>query len=106
MRKQARLLENEIDSKLVAYSKLCSSFAASSYTNSASAKPAGSSTSSDLLFTTLSNEIEEALKKLTFVNNKMSDSIGTEMLNDVNSSGTVHTLQVKNEISNSIVLLI
>ena len=55
----------------------------------------GSSASSDLLFVTLSNEIEEALKKLTFVNSKMSDAIGNEMMSDVNSSGTVHTLQVR-----------
>ena len=41
---------------------------------------------------TLSNEIEEALKKLTALNGKMSDSLNSE--NVINSSSTIHTLQV------------
>jgi len=107
LRKQARQLENEIDSKLVGYSKLCSNFAAASYSSSsaasspmrgvnASTSPGASSSSSDLLFMTLTNEIEEALKKLTALNGKMSDSINNE--NVVSSSGTVHTLQRHREI--------
>jgi hypothetical protein len=101
LRKQARQLENEIDSKLVSFSKLCSNFTASSYATSNSLSRASSvagspngpnSSSSDLIFMTLSNEIEEALKKLTALNGKMSDSLNSE--NVINSSSTIHTLQV------------
>lgn len=103
LRKQARQLENEIDSKLVSFSKICSHFTASSYaasnslsrTNSITGSPGGpSSSSSDLIFMTLSNEIEDALKKLTTLNGKMSDSLNNE--NVINSSSTIHTLQVIN----------
>lgn len=45
--------------------------------------------SSDILFATLSNEIEDLISKLTTINTKMSDCLGTETNN-----ATVHTLQV------------
>jgi hypothetical protein len=51
------------------------------------------SSSSDLLFITLSNEIEESLKKLNQINTRMSDSLNGES-GDSSSSATVHTLQV------------
>jgi len=102
-RKQARQLENEIDSKLVSLSKLCSNFAASSYTqnnNSVARTNSGASTSgsssSDIMFLTLSNEIEDALKRLTALNGKMSDCLNNE--NTIQSSGTVHTLQRHQDI--------
>ena len=44
------------------------------------------------MFLTLSNEIEDALKRLTALNGKMSDCLNNE--NTIQSSGTVHTLQV------------
>lgn len=53
--------------------------------------------SSDLLFSTLSNEIEDSLKKLNVINGKMSDSLNIDSRNDMNSannSGNVYTLQV------------
>lgn len=50
------------------------------------------SNSSDLLFITLSNEIEEALKKLNLINGKMNECLTNET--NLNSSATVHTLQV------------
>jgi len=116
LRKQARQLENEIDSKLVGFSKLCNNFAASSYTSPAAAalnsslartssgstSPGASSSSSDLIFLTLSNEIEDALKKLTALNGKMSESLNNE--NVISSSGTVHTLQVDLVLKNSSLL--
>jgi hypothetical protein len=92
LRKQARLLENEIDSKLVAYSKLCSNYTSTALSSS-SASAQQSNTSSDLLFASLSNELEEALKKLTTVNSRMSEALNSET--SVNSSATVHTMQVK-----------
>lgn len=105
LRKQARQLENEIDSKLVGFSKLCSNFAASSYStpsspnsnaNTMRTSTSANSSSSDLLFMTLTNEIEEALKKLTILNGKMSDCLNNE--NSINSSATVHTLQRHRDI--------
>ena len=53
--------------------------------------------SSDLLFVTLSNEIEDSLKKLNAINGKMSESLNGEHNNDTSSaanSGNVYTLQV------------
>lgn len=106
LRKQARQLENEIDSKLVAFSKLTSSFSSSSFgrnsltpQNSAQLTGAGPSnnSSSDLLFVTLSNEIEESLKKLNQINNRMSDSLNSDSA-DSSSSATVHTLQRHRDI--------
>lgn len=103
LRKQARQLENEIDSKLVSFSKLCSNFAASSYapsnprTSSVPGSPGGpNSSSTDLIFMTLSNEIEEALKKLTSLNSKLNDCLNNE--NVISSSGNVHTLQRHRDI--------
>lgn len=103
LRKQARQLENEIDSKLVSFSKLCSNYTASlvtspsaysnrSSTSSPSGPPQNNASSSDLLFMTLSNELEDLIKKLTNINTKMSENLGAE--NGVNSNATVHTLQV------------
>lgn len=51
---------------------------------------------SDLMFMTLSNELEEALKKLTNINTKMSESLATE--SGVNSNATIHTLQRHRDI--------
>jgi hypothetical protein len=97
LRKQARQLENEIDSKLVSYSKLCSNYTstallANTASSASSVSPSASNTSSDLLFATLSNELEEALKKLTTVNSRMTEALNSET--GVNSNATVHTLQV------------
>jgi len=101
LRKQARQLENEIDSKLVGFSKLCSNFATASITNrntTIAASSQSTQSSSDLLFITLSNEIEDSLKKLNVINGKMSESLNSDSNNDMNSvanSGNVYTLQVK-----------
>lgn len=55
-------------------------------------------TSSDTMFETLSIEIEQLLKKLTLINNKMSDSIGvTNEITDT-TNANVHTLQRHREI--------
>jgi Golgi SNAP receptor complex protein 1 len=52
---------------------------------------------SDTMFETLSIEIEQLLKKLTMINNKMSDSIGVTEITDT-SNANVHTLQRHREI--------
>lgn len=93
LRKQARQLENETDSKLVNFSKLCSTYSTSVIANG---KATSSNTSSDLLFITLSNEIEDLLSKLNTINGKMSDCLNTE--GAMNSNATVHTLQRHRDI--------
>lgn len=62
-----------------------------------SAASQSTQSSSDLLFSTLSNEIEDSLKKLNIINGKMSESLNSDSRNDLNSvanSGNVYTLQV------------
>lgn len=95
LRKQARQAENEIDSKLVSFSKLCSSFTAPR--DSVSDSSMLNNNTSDTIFETLSIEIEQLLKKLTMINNKMSDSIGVTEITDT-SNANVHTLQRHREI--------
>lgn len=62
--------------------------------------------SSDLLFATLSNEIEDLISRLTTINSKMSETLNTET--GPNSNATVHTLQVnlKNRIKYTFLKLI
>ena len=83
----------------MAFSKLCSNFATASITNrnNSLAQSQSAQASSDLLFITLSNEIEDALKKLNTINGKMSESIngdGSNEMNSIANSGNVYTLQV------------
>jgi len=102
LRKQARQLENEIDSKLVGFSKLSSNFTVSSISNnktpnSTPSTPTSTTAgSSDLLFVTLSKEIEDALARLTILNGKMSDCLNSESMS--NANGVVHTLQRHRDI--------
>jgi golgi SNAP receptor complex member 1 len=103
LRKQARSLENEIDSKLMTFSKLCSNYQTgspstsntySSLKNNLSPSTSqGASSSSEMLYLTLSNEIDDALKKLTNVNGKMTESLSIDS-NQGLSSANNHTLQV------------
>jgi Golgi SNAP receptor complex protein 1 len=50
------------------------------------------------MFETLSIEIEQLLKKLTVINNKMSDSIGVTAEITDTTNANVHTLQRHREI--------
>lgn len=110
LRKQARQLENEIDSKLVAFSKLCSNYTTSMLTSRPTSSSVGqqqqqngassgaNSSSSDLMFMTLSNELEEAIKKLTNINTKMGESLNMAENASINSNATIHTLQRHRDI--------
>merc|ERR1719204_186518 len=75
LRKQARQLENEIDLKLVSFSKLGTSFSSQSeFTLSTSdTSPLLTKSSSEHMFETMTMEIEQLLAKLTEVNDLMSD---------------------------------
>lgn len=67
LRKAARHLENEIDLKLVAISKVGSSVPGSSHSGSDTAPLLG-----EHVFDTLAVEIEQMLDKLSTINEKMS----------------------------------
>ncbi|KAG8195249.1 hypothetical protein JTE90_028400 [Oedothorax gibbosus] len=72
LRRQARQFENEIDLKLVSFSKLGTSYGTQEYQNENSdTVPLLSSTNSDHMFETMALEIEQLLSKLTEVNDGM-----------------------------------
>jgi golgi SNAP receptor complex member 1 len=88
LRKQARQHENEIDAKLMSFSKLCSNYVAHDQNDT-------SSTTSTSSFETMSIEIEKLLERLSDVNKRMTDAIPT--LLGPNTAAT-HTLQRHHEI--------
>lgn len=94
LRKQARQLENEIDAKLMSFSKLCSTYVARDHTANHHGldSPTTSSASS---FDTMSIEIEKLLERLSDINKCMNDAIPT--LLGPNTAAT-HTLQRHHEI--------
>ncbi|CAH2051848.1 unnamed protein product, partial [Iphiclides podalirius] len=86
LRKQARHLENDIDVKLVAFSKLGVSSGSSSL--SSETVPL---INSDDMFDTMSMEIQQLLNKLSSINDKMVDLAP-------NGAATMHTLKRHREI--------
>ncbi|CAF2478064.1 unnamed protein product [Rotaria sp. Silwood2] len=91
LRKQARQHENEIDSKLMSFSKLCSNYVAHDPNDTSSS----ASTCTSSSFETMSIEIEKLLERLSDINKRMSDVVPA--LLGPNSAAT-HTLQRHNEI--------
>ncbi|KAL7729913.1 hypothetical protein ACLKA6_009226 [Drosophila palustris] len=90
LRKQARTLENEIDLKLVAFSKIGAGSSISSNSgnnNSADTSPL----LGEHVFDSLSAEIEQMLEKLSSLNESMSELPTT-------GSAAMHTLQRHREI--------
>lgn len=71
LRKEARRLEGEIDVKLAAFTKLCSSFEASYKLNSAD-----NSLGADQLSQTKAAELEDLLQRLSDVNDEMGGVVG------------------------------
>ncbi|XP_030370101.1 Golgi SNAP receptor complex member 1 [Scaptodrosophila lebanonensis] len=88
LRKQARSLENEIDLKLVAFSKIGAGSSTSVATNNASDT---SPLLSEHIFDTVSVEIEQMLDKLSTLNESMSELPAT-------GAAAMHTLQRHREI--------
>ncbi|XP_045454126.1 Golgi SNAP receptor complex member 1 [Melitaea cinxia] len=86
VRKQARLLENEIDVKLVGFSKLFMSSA----TSGLSSENVPLINSEDM-FDTLSMEIQQLLNKLSAINDRMADLAPS-------GSATLHTIKRHREI--------
>lgn len=101
LRKQARQLENELDLKLVSFSKLCTSYSSSSSNGLGLNQRTGDrrsdsvSSSQDNMLVAMTTEIEQLLAKLTGVNDKMVEfTAGTSPHN----SGLMHTLQRHRDI--------
>uniref|UniRef100_A0A4W6DPP7 Golgi SNAP receptor complex member 1 n=1 Tax=Lates calcarifer TaxID=8187 RepID=A0A4W6DPP7_LATCA len=97
---QARQLENELDLKLVSFSKLCTSYSSSRdghRGDTSDTTPLLNNSTQDRMFDTMSVEIEQLLAKLTAVNDKMAEytnAPGTTSLN----AALMHTLQRHRDI--------
>ncbi|XP_022907127.1 Golgi SNAP receptor complex member 1 [Onthophagus taurus] len=88
LRKQARHLENDIDLKLVAFSKLGAGINTPHAHNTADTVPL---LSGEDTFEAMSLEIEQLLKKLTQINERMSEQ-------PVSGAGMLHTLHRHKDI--------
>uniref|UniRef100_A0A4W3IRT9 Golgi SNAP receptor complex member 1 n=1 Tax=Callorhinchus milii TaxID=7868 RepID=A0A4W3IRT9_CALMI len=101
LRKQARQLENELDLKLVSFSKLCTSYSGNSTRDgrrdSSDTTPLLNGSSQDRMFETMAVEIEQLLAKLTGVNDKMAEYTSTPGVTSLNAA-LMHTLQRHRDI--------
>uniref|UniRef100_A0A8C4YXG7 Golgi SNAP receptor complex member 1 n=1 Tax=Gadus morhua TaxID=8049 RepID=A0A8C4YXG7_GADMO len=100
LRKHARQLENELDLKLVSFSKLCTSYTTSRdgrRGDSSDTTPLLNNSSQDRMFDTMSVEIEQLLAKLTGVNDKMAEYTSTPGASSLNAA-LMHTLQRHRDI--------
>uniref|UniRef100_A0AAY4D5I8 Golgi SNAP receptor complex member 1 n=1 Tax=Denticeps clupeoides TaxID=299321 RepID=A0AAY4D5I8_9TELE len=100
LRKQARQLENELDLKLVSFSKLCTSYSSSRdgrRGDSSDTTPLLNNSTQDRMFDTMSVEIEQLLAKLTAVNDKMAEYSSTPGVTSLNAA-LMHTLQRHRDI--------
>ncbi|XP_062329110.1 Golgi SNAP receptor complex member 1 isoform X1 [Osmerus eperlanus] len=101
LRKQARQLENELDMKLVSFSKLCTSYSTSRDgrrgDSSSDTTPLLNNSTQDRMFDTMSVEMEQLLAKLTGVNDKMAEYTSTPGVSSLNAA-LMHTLQRHRDI--------
>ncbi|XP_017550365.1 Golgi SNAP receptor complex member 1 isoform X1 [Pygocentrus nattereri] len=104
LRKQARQLENELDLKLVSFSKLCTSYSSSRdgrrgdrYMRISDTTPLLNNSTQDRMFETMSVEIEQLLAKLTGINDKMAEYTSTPGVTSLNAA-LMHTLQRHRDI--------
>ncbi|KAK7925771.1 hypothetical protein WMY93_008081 [Mugilogobius chulae] len=97
LRKQARQLENELDLKLVSFSKLCTSYSSrnNGLGNNQRARSDSSGSSHDNLMVAMTTEIEQLLLKLTSVNNKMAEFASGSL---PHNAALMHTLQRHRDI--------
>uniref|UniRef100_A0A8C0GY22 Golgi SNAP receptor complex member 1 n=1 Tax=Chelonoidis abingdonii TaxID=106734 RepID=A0A8C0GY22_CHEAB len=103
LRKQARQLENELDLKLVSFSKLCTSYSHSSTREgrrdrySSDTTPLLNGSSQDRMFETMAVEIEQLLGRLTGINDKMAEYTNSTGVPSLNAA-LMHTLQRHRDI--------
>ncbi|KAM4620061.1 Golgi SNAP receptor complex member 1-like [Polymixia lowei] len=98
LRKQARQIENELDLKLVSFSKLCTSYSSGNFDHrqrDSRSGPAGSS--QDNLLVAMTTELEQLLASLTVVNDKMAEYTNTPGASSHNAA-LMHTLQRHRDI--------
>uniref|UniRef100_A0A3Q2UZG1 Golgi SNAP receptor complex member 1 n=1 Tax=Haplochromis burtoni TaxID=8153 RepID=A0A3Q2UZG1_HAPBU len=98
LRKQARQLENELDLKLVSFSKLCTSYTSSSpdqRMRDSRSDSLGSSHDNSLV--AMTTELDQLLANLTAVNDKMAECTSTPGVSSHNA-GLMHTLQRHRDI--------
>uniref|UniRef100_A0A1B6EMF4 Golgi SNAP receptor complex member 1 n=1 Tax=Cuerna arida TaxID=1464854 RepID=A0A1B6EMF4_9HEMI len=92
LRKQARKLENEIDLKLVSFSKLGTGTVNTYKNNDSATEPL---LSTEHVFDSVAMEIEQLLTKLTTVNEKLGEIASSEA---GNGPAMLHTLQRHRDI--------
>ncbi|NXK08762.1 GOSR1 protein, partial [Herpetotheres cachinnans] len=101
LRKQARQLENELDLKLVSFSKLCTSYSSTRDGRrdrySSDTTPLLNGSSQDRMFETMAVEIEQLLGKLTGINDKMAEYTNSAGVLSLNAA-LMHTLQRHRDI--------
>ncbi|CAB3987803.1 Golgi SNAP receptor complex member 1-like [Paramuricea clavata] len=95
LRKRARQIENELDLKLVSFSKLGTSY--SHRDDSSDKSPLLNNSSSEHMFQTMSLEIGDLLSKLTEVNDKMAE-VTSNLSFSQPSASQMHTLQRHRDI--------
>uniref|UniRef100_A0A8C6S9Q0 Golgi SNAP receptor complex member 1 n=1 Tax=Neogobius melanostomus TaxID=47308 RepID=A0A8C6S9Q0_9GOBI len=96
----ARQLENELDLKLVSFSKLCTSYSSSRdgrRGETSDTTPLLNNSTQDRMFDTMSVELEQLLAKLTAVNDKMAEYTNTPGTASLNAA-LMHTLQRHRDI--------
>uniref|UniRef100_A0A8C9TJ12 Golgi SNAP receptor complex member 1 n=1 Tax=Scleropages formosus TaxID=113540 RepID=A0A8C9TJ12_SCLFO len=97
---QARQLENELDLKLVSFSKLCTSYSSSRdgrRGDSSDTTPLLNNSTQDRMFETMAVEIEQLLAKLTGLNDKMAEYSSAPGVTSLNAA-LMHTLQRHRDI--------
>ncbi|XP_029651053.1 Golgi SNAP receptor complex member 1 isoform X2 [Octopus sinensis] len=107
LRRQARQLENEIDLKLVSFSKLGTSYTSQrefvgahqpgNQTSSSDTVPLLNKTNSDHMFETMTMELEQLMAKLTEVNDLLAEYTQNFSLSSP-SATLLHTLQRHRDI--------
>uniref|UniRef100_A0A8C6SP37 Golgi SNAP receptor complex member 1 n=1 Tax=Neogobius melanostomus TaxID=47308 RepID=A0A8C6SP37_9GOBI len=98
LRKQARQLENELDLKLVSFSKLCTSYSSGNNGLGISQDEVQSDSVGSLhdnLMVAMPTEIEQLLSKLTAINDKMAEFTAGAL---PHNAGLMHTLQRHRDI--------
>ncbi|XP_068188067.1 Golgi SNAP receptor complex member 1-like isoform X1 [Antennarius striatus] len=99
LRKQARQLENELDLRLVSFSKLCTNLSSSSnkWSHRTGDRSDSVGQSQDNMLVAMTTELEQLLANLTAVNDKMAEYINTPGTSSYNTA-LMHTLQRHRDI--------
>ncbi|VDN12498.1 unnamed protein product [Dibothriocephalus latus] len=96
LRRQARTLENDLDSKLASFGKLGSAFGMTNYGYMQPSNQPANDTSSE--YNLLSCDIENLLERLTQVNDKMTELVSSIEPSAVGSISQQHTAKRHREI--------